>query len=272
MEANKILKANVLDILFENRNKAYGAYDLRVTYPERVKKSMIGMAAVALVFTTGVLLANSKSKVETKPLYVDDVSLTEVKDPEPVKPIELPQQPAVQQRTIAVTIPNIVPDNMVPEPEVPTDDQIENVQISNVNHDGPDLGEVVAPPVEKEGLGQVVAPTQKEEPTIFETVEIEAQFPGGMDAWMKFLKRNLNADAPTENGAPVGKYTVVVAFNVDKEGNISDIAALNDPGYGTAQEAVRVIRRSNQWIPAMQNGRHVGYRQKQAITFIVNEG
>jgi len=56
MEANKILKADVLDILFENRNKAYGAYELRTTYPTRVKKSMIGMAAVSLVFITGILI------------------------------------------------------------------------------------------------------------------------------------------------------------------------------------------------------------------------
>lgn len=45
--------------------------------------------------------------------------------------------------------------------------------------------------------------------------------------------------------------------------------ALNDPGYGTAEEAVRVIKKSKQWIPALQNGNHVIYRQKESITFVV---
>ena len=272
MEANKILKADVLDILFENRNKAYGAYELRTTYPTRVKKSMIGMAAVSLVFITGVLLANSKSKDAIKPMIVTDVNLSLVKDKEEIKPVELPKPKPTPIKTIADNIPIILPDKLVDKTEVPTDAQVENVQIGNVTQDGKDIGDVVAPPLEKEGTGQVVAPVEKHVPDFVTVVEIEAQFPGGMAAWMRFLQRNLNSDVPTENGAPVGRYTVVVAFNVDKEGNVSEIEALNDPGYGTAQEAVRVIKKSNQWIPAIQNGQHVGYRQKQAITFEVNEG
>ena len=77
---------------------------------------------------------------------------------------------------------------------------------------------------------------------------------------------------PVENGAPVGKYTVLLSFLVDRDGNISEIQALTDPGYGTVQEAMKVIKRSKQWIPAIQNGRNVIYRQKQSITFVVNEG
>lgn len=272
MEANKILKADVLDILFENRNKAYGAYELRTTYPERVKKSMIGVAVVSLVFITGVLLANSRSKGDIKPMYVKDFILENVKDKEDVKPIVVPKPPQKQIRTIADNIPIILPDKLVEKTEVPTEEQTSNAQIGNITQDGADPDGTVAPPVEKEGTGQVVAPVEKHVPDFVTIVEIEAQFPGGMAAWMRFLQRNLNSDVPTENGAPVGRYTVVVAFNVDKEGNVSEIEALNDPGYGTAQEAIRVIKKSNQWIPAIQNGQHVGYRQKQAITFEVNEG
>ena len=76
---------------------------------------------------------------------------------------------------------------------------------------------------------------------------------------------------PIENGATSGKYTVIVSFVVDKEGTISDVQAENDPGYGTAAEAVRVIKKSNKWIPAIQNGRNVIYRQKQSIAFLVND-
>ena len=102
-------------------------------------------------------------------------------------------------------------------------------------------------------------------------MQVEAKFPGGQAAWTKFLERNLNNQTPADNGAAPGNYTVTVSFLVDKEGNISQVQALTDPGYGCAQEAVRVIQKGPKWEPAIQNGRKVIYRQKQNITFQVTE-
>ena len=61
---------------------------------------------------------------------------------------------------------------------------------------------------------------------IFEKVEIEATFPGGEQAWRKFLEKNLNPSVPVDNGAPAGKYTIYVQFIVDKEGRVSDVKPL----------------------------------------------
>ena len=274
MEPNNILKADVLDIIFENRNKAYGAYELRTTYNKRIKRSLMGMGAVCLVFTAGVLIANAKKNEITASIPIIEVSLSDVPETEKEKPVVVPPQAKpLEVRTIAVTIPRIVPDELVPETEVPSEDQIENVTISNVTNDKGVEGDFVAPPLE-EGTGATLS-VKKEEPDYtkeFVIVQQQAQYPGGLKEWSKFLERNLNTELPVENGAPVGQYTVVLSFIVDAEGNISEIQALNDPGYGTVQEAVKVIKRSKQWIPAVQNGRNVIYRQKQSITFIVNEG
>jgi periplasmic protein TonB len=272
MEANKILKADLLDIIFEGRNKAYGAYELRYTYPTRVKNAMIRMGAVCLVFITGVLLANSKSKESIKPMTITEVSLSSVKEKDEVKPVELPKPKPIPIKTIADNIPIILPDKLVDKTEVPTTDEVENVTISNVTKDGAEIGDAIAPLIEKEGTEKIDAPLMKEEPTVYTTVQIEAQFPGGVKEWSKFLERTLNTDIPVENGAPAGRYTVNLSFLVDKEGNVSDIQALNDPGYGIADESVKVIKKSKQWIPAIQNGNKVIYRQTQSITFIVNEG
>jgi hypothetical protein len=97
--------------------------------------------------------------------------------------------------------------------------------------------------------------------------QIEAKFPGD---WIKFLERNLNAQTPADHGAPSGRYTVTVSFLVDVDGTISDVKAMNDPGYGTAEEAIRVIKHGPKWIPAMKDGRNVVYRQKQNIVFQVS--
>jgi len=106
---------------------------------------------------------------------------------------------------------------------------------------------------------------------VFYQVQQEAKFPGGPDAWRKYLEENLNTKILADKKAPPGNYTVVVTFLVNNEGNVSEVKALNDPGYDAAEEAVRVIANSGKWIPAAQNGKPVTYRQKQSITFRIDE-
>lgn len=105
----------------------------------------------------------------------------------------------------------------------------------------------------------------------FDKVEIEASFPGGDEAWRTYLEDNLNANIPVENGAPIGIYTVMVQFIVDKEGNISDVKALTSLGYGMEQEVIRVIRKGPRWSPAYQSGRIVKAYRKQPVTFQVED-
>jgi protein TonB len=102
-------------------------------------------------------------------------------------------------------------------------------------------------------------------------VQQPAEFPGGLQGWSRYLERTLNRDLPVENGAPAGKYAVTVSFVVSRDGSISDVKAENNPGYGTSDEAVRVITRGPKWKPAVQNGRNVIYRHRQAVIFMVSE-
>jgi N-acetylmuramoyl-L-alanine amidase len=99
----------------------------------------------------------------------------------------------------------------------------------------------------------------------------EPKFTGGSEAWQKYLEKNVNLNVLTDKKAPPGNYTVIVTFLVDNKGNVSEVKALNDPGYGAANEAVGVIANSGKWIPATQNGKPVTYRQKQSITFRIDE-
>ena len=106
---------------------------------------------------------------------------------------------------------------------------------------------------------------------VFTVTQIPAEFPGGNLAWEKYLLRNLDINIVKKNGGPAGKYTVVVSFIVDKLGNLSEIKAENDPGYGTKDEAIRIIAKGPKWKPAVQNGQNVVYKQKQAISFFVGD-
>lgn len=113
--------------------------------------------------------------------------------------------------------------------------------------------------------------TEKVNDNIFTQPQVPAAFPGGKEAWMKYLIKNLNRDVPVKNGAPPGKYTVKLSFIVDANGSISDIKAENDPGYGTVAEAIRLIKNGPSWVAAKQNEKNVTSLVKQSITFVISK-
>jgi N-acetylmuramoyl-L-alanine amidase len=96
-------------------------------------------------------------------------------------------------------------------------------------------------------------------------------FPGGELAWQKYLLRNLNREIPVNNGADTGKYIVKVSFIVDKQGNLSDIKVIDDPGYGTAAEVVRLFAKGPRWKPATINGKPVVSRFEKKVTFVISD-
>jgi len=111
-------------------------------------------------------------------------------------------------------------------------------------------------------------PTKINDP-VFYTVEKPSEFPGGLKAWENYLMNNLDRNLPNRNKAVPGKYTVKLNFIVSKNGDVQNVIAENNPGYGTAEEAIRVIEKGPKWIPAEQNGKKVNYLMKQVIVFNV---
>ena len=275
MDINKLQTADILDIIFDGRNKEYGAYDLRKTYNKRLRNALFATIGICLLMLVLSIIANSAGK-EKQQVMVQDMSLenmkNEEKKPEPPPPPPPPKQEPPKVEITKFTPPKIVKDEEVkPDEEIKEVEKLEDTKIGTINQEGAKDDGLVAPPVEK-STGVVEAPKVEEDyDKVFTVVQIPAEFPGGTSAWTRYLERNLNRDIPVENGAPPGRYTVVVAFTVSKTGAISDVAAENDPGYGTKAEAIRVITKGPSWKPAVQNGRNVIYRHKQAITFVVSE-
>lgn len=275
MQTKDILQADVLDIIFEGRNKDYGAYQLRKNYSKRVTWALIGTVVFCGLLLLSSILANAMNKKRVIADVGPEIELQ--KFPDEVKKIEQPkvEPPKVEPPKIAeikyTSQPQIVEDDKVNEAdEMKPVDELDNVRIGTSNIEGDKFDGIVAPPVEVKGTGTIVTPKVDDDMDAeFKVVQIQAEFPGGVDAWRKYLERFLNRDTPNDNGAPEGKYTVQVSFIVSKDGSISDVKAENNPGYGTAEEAVRVIRKGPNWKPAIQNGRNVIYRHKQNITFLV---
>jgi protein TonB len=270
MDINKILTADALDLIFEGRYKEYGAYELRKTYNERLKIALIVMLAITVLLGGFAIWSNSAKKSKTE-IIVQDVSLADVnqeKKAPPPPPPPPPKQEPPKVEMAKFTPPKIVKDEEVKkEDEVKEVEKLEDVKIGSVDQKGiKDDGLV---PVEQ-STGPA-APPDEETDKIFTVVQQPAEFPGGQQGWIRYLERTLNRDLPVENGAPAGKYAVTVSFVVSRDGSISDVKAENNPGYGTSDEAVRVITRGPKWKPAVQNGRNVIYRHRQAIVFQVSE-
>ena len=112
----------------------------------------------------------------------------------------------------------------------------------------------------------------------FSLVEVEAQFPGGTQGWVKYLTSNLKSELGNKyiklkKGQKLARQTVKVQFVVSKEGAISNLVVLNPDEVHPklAAEAIRVISKGPNWTPAKQNGKNVTYMARQSITFQVTE-
>ncbi len=111
MEVNKILNADILDIIFEGRNKEYGAYDLRKTYNKRLVKAIVGTAIVILLLFLGYFVSNINGSGTKKNLVVEDVQLEDVKEEKKNEPPP-PPPPKVEPPKVEMakfTPPKIVP-------------------------------------------------------------------------------------------------------------------------------------------------------------------
>ena len=272
MDINKILSADILDILFEGKNKQYGAYDLRKTYNKRLTKALLLTAAFALLIFLTTVFASVFQKKDGDKLDVLDTQMAELKKDAPPPPVvppppppKPPPPPEINQ--IKFTPPKVVKDEEVVEKvETIKEDQV----ISTKTVESDNKEQVVQAPVEDKGSTVAVVPQKDDdEGKIFTKVEVEAGFPGGDAAWRNYLQKNLNTEVPADNGAGEGTYTVIVKFVVSKDGSLSDITCESDPGFGVCEEAKRVIKRTKNWTPAIQNGRNVNAYRRQPITFLV---
>ncbi|MEI6945555.1 energy transducer TonB [Paraflavisolibacter sp. H34] len=278
MEANKILTADLLDLVFEERNKTYGAYELRRSYNKRIQLALLVtggliLGGFAALYISQAMNAGTHTINQTDGITLSEVDMTpKEKTPEPPPPPPPPVQKSVPQVKMEIfTPPVITNDKDVKETDVPPKmDDLNDARIGTMKVDGVDDVGAAVPPV-ADHRSVVVAPAAKadDEETVMTKVEIEAEFPGGAAEWARFLRRNLNASVPVDNGAAEGSYTVIIQFIVDKQGAVSDIRALTNHGFGMEEEAIRVMKKATRWTPALQNGHNVNAYRKQPITFVV---
>jgi len=267
MEANKILHSDILDIIFDGKNKSYGAYDLRKTYNHRLKKALIATGSLLLLIFWGIVLAGTSGKRERTIDVSEEIHLGDIKKELPVIPVE-PKPPVTKVKQVAFPTLLVVDDNLVNPnqriEDIPDDAAIGTQTIITDNTD-----RIVKAPVVDTGSTITALPVKSKEPDVWLDVQIPAEFPGGITAWQRYLEKNLDPETAINNGAGEGTYTVVISFIVSKDGTISNVIPATKIGYGLEEEAIKIIKKGPKWVPARQNGQQVNAYRSQPITFLV---
>jgi protein TonB len=273
MNSEMIQTADVLDILFENRNKEYGAYVLRKGYNGRMLTAMYTVPALVLLFFLLNSLKNNNGNERRALLLpvIDEVELREMKMPEPEKPLP-PAQPPRQVATLKSTPPVIVPDQVPADPPPPIEQlQQESAAIGTSNTEGEALqGDGPAPATANTG-GPGTAPAEPPAETeqVLKVAEKMPEFPGGIEKLRRFLGRNLRV--PEEAVEAGQRVRIPIRFVVGKDGTVTDVVFLDKADEVFKTEILRVMNKMPKWVPGYQNGRAVAVYFSIPILFEVAE-
>lgn len=263
------------DIVFQGRNKVYGAYQLRRGTGKRNIWAMVFVAAVAAVTYLGLAAYNSYQAAQKAKFEAEmEASLIETKKEAKVeKKTETPKVEQVQKvekvkSSIAFTPPVIKKDSEVkPEEEMKTQDELKETKTAIGAFDvkgNDESGGTVLKAVEE--IATPEPPKQEaEQNKVFDVVEQQPQFPGGMGALNQWLGSNIKYPAmAVENGI---EGRVIVQFVVERDGSVSGVHVVRGVDSSLDREATRVVAQMPKWIPGKQNGSAVRVKYTVPVTF-----
>lgn len=250
--------ANNLDeIVFQNRNKEYGAYWLRKAYKRFMTRSVLISTAILLlaVIIPFIIFKQTYSANQEQEVSVDMMAMDQPKDENAPPPPPPPPEATVEQKA-KFTAPIVVTDT-TETTEINQDDL--NQTVSNVIIEE----EVV---VEEDNSDKVIE--EVVETPIFTVVEEMPSFPGGDESRIKFLTENIKYPQMAKESGIQG--TVYVTFVVDEKGKVADVKVLRGIGGGCDEEAVRVVKLMPPWNAGKQSGKPVRVQFNMPIRFTLN--
>ena len=262
-----------VDLVFEGKNHAYGAYQLRKETGKRNMKALlvmfiIGAAIAAFVAIKGVVENAMKQDVAIEA----DVELAKLAEKKEAK-VEKKEEPKIEKvevvkvkSSVKFVPPVIKKDSEVkPEEELKSQEELNktNTAIGAFDVKGNDeaAGEVLKA---KEVIAQP-EPPKEEETKVFDVVEQMPSFPGGPSALMQFLSSNIKYPVVAEENGVQGR--VVCTFVVEKDGSITDVRVIKSVDPSLDKEAMRVVKSMPKWIPGKQNGSAVRVKYTVPVTF-----
>jgi protein TonB len=270
MRTEQILSADLLDILFENRNKSYGAYHLRKFYQQRLVKAMAltFLSAGAIIFSFEYFKTEKAIKPFIPDILVGSVYLPkDLEKPEAPKPKITKPKPAIKAPS-QLFVSNVVITKKESEATLLAKN-LDSVSISNVTQVGsPHERPLVQGP--QPGLVTTKAPISDvvDNITPMYTADIMPSYPGGMEALRKFLQQHLQNPEEMEIGKVI---SVKIKFVVEYDGKLKAFETMEDGGAVFNNEVIRVLRKMREWIPGKSNGQNVSVYYTIPVKFTAAE-
>lgn len=263
---------DALDIVFSNRNRAYGAYALRRAYPNHLGRAFligVGIIGGSLLLPTLLRAVRELAPAPaTDIVHVTGDVFIEIPPavPQPPKP---PTPPPPQRSTIAFVPPLVVDDNTEERTLIAVDSLLNaKADISTKTQIGdPELPPAIDEVVFNDNAGKVETQAKAEPEKVWEDYNIHKKpgFPGGEAEMYAFLKKNIiYPQVAIDNGI---RGIVPVSFVINPDGSVSDVTILNDIGGGCGKEAIRVVKQMPKWSPGEANGKAVRVRQVLPVRF-----
>ncbi len=246
------------EIVFRNRNKEYGAYDLRKSYKKFVTRSVVISVIVLVlgVLIPFIIFKQSYSANQDQQVSVTMDNMNKPKEENAPPPPPPPPEATVEQKA-KFTAPVVVTDTT--EVTEINQDDLNKTANTNVNTNE----EVV---VEDDKSNNVIE--EVVETPIFTVVEEMPSFAGGDEARIKFLQDNIKYPQMAKESGIQG--TVYVTFVVDEKGKVADVRVLRGIGGGCDEEAVRVVKLMPPWNAGKQSGKAVRVQFNMPIRFTLN--
>lgn len=266
MTNKEILNADMLDILFENRNKAYGAYSLRKEYNARLGTSLGAvLSAALLIFLISIVPNNGNNK--PKHFKNEGSVILTLMDLHKDKPKE-PEQPKekVKEKIKQVKSSNkiqIVKENV--RVDIPEQKDITDAIVGNEHVNGKALDDPYKIVKTEADTGNDKLLSTEEGSKEFTPTEVAPLFPGGISAWLNFLRRYLQTPGEIESGKQIA---VLVKFWIGTDGSLSGFEIVKSGGEAFDKEVLRVMKKMPKWEPAIQNHMKVAVAFTQPVIFV----
>ena len=266
------------DLIFEGRNKEYGAYKLRTQTGKRNFKAIITIAILAALCIILFYIkagydayqaAHAKNENVTEISALNQPKKKEAKVERKVQVEEKKEVVKEVKSSIKFTAPVIKKDaDVKPEEEMKTQDQImqTNTAIGALDVKGnSDQGEILKVTQRVETEPVKAEPKPEVENKVFDVVEQMPSFPGGPSALMQYLSSNIKYPVVAQENGVQGR--VVVSFVVERDGSITDVQVARSVDPSLDREAQCVVRNMPRWIPGKQNGQAVRVKYNVPVAF-----
>ncbi|UEG50024.1 energy transducer TonB [Ferruginibacter lapsinanis] len=267
MNSDQIMKSDILDILFEKRNKLYGAYILRKFYTSRLTVSLGIMLMLATVLCAFTFLPGEKFMQTSGVFAIEDIRTGKIDVRKPVvqefkQKIKTTAAPASSIPSSKFTNNIVITKNDVGD-KLP--DNLDQSLISSVTTPGVSGGKISSVDSGKGAYKPIESTKPMDVTTALDEAEIMPSFPGGTEGLRRFLEKNLTNPASMEAGEEI---SVKVRFVVGFDGKLKSFVIVQNGGEEFNNEVIRVLKKMPQWIPGKSNGQNVSVYTTIPVKFV----